>query len=96
MEVKIYTVKETAELLGVGKRAVYEIISQGKLRSVKIGKSLKITDEAISEYMNLTAHNQKTKREIELETEIEELTKRLHEREQFINSIRNGLIKLAI
>ena len=47
---KIYTVKETAEILRCNVNRVYELIEAGLLPAVKIGR-LKIREEAITELL---------------------------------------------
>ncbi|HXG36554.1 MAG TPA: helix-turn-helix domain-containing protein [Dehalococcoidia bacterium] len=35
-----YTVADAAKALGVGEKAVYELIHQGQLRSIKVGRRM--------------------------------------------------------
>jgi excisionase family DNA binding protein len=92
---KVYTVIQTAEALNVGKKAVYELISQNKLKAVRVGRSLRIPQECINEYMNLTAFNLKTQRELELEIEIQELRQEIVKKDKFIDTVKINLIKLS-
>ena len=46
---KVYTVKETAELLKCNVNRVYELIEAGLLPAIKIGR-LKIREETIEEF----------------------------------------------
>jgi excisionase family DNA binding protein len=43
--------EEVAQALGVGRTTVFELIRAGELRSVKIGKSRRISTEALHEYL---------------------------------------------
>ena len=43
--------EEVARVLGVGRTTVFELIRAGELRSVKIGKSRRISTEAVREYV---------------------------------------------
>ena len=47
---KVYTVKETAELLKCNVNRVYELIEAGLLPAIKIGR-LKIREETIEEFL---------------------------------------------
>jgi len=53
---KLYSITETARLLSVGKDAVYEMIRQGKLGYIELGKRKKI---AFNEIQNFIANNTK-------------------------------------
>lgn len=46
------TVEETGQVLRIGRNTAYEIVRCGKLRSVKIGKQLRIPKQAIVDYLN--------------------------------------------
>lgn len=54
--VKLYSITETARLLGVGKDAIYDLIRQGKLGYIELGKRKKI---AFTEIQNFIANNTK-------------------------------------
>lgn len=49
---KIYSVRRTAELLQCTERTVYNYITSGELKAKKLGKSWRITDENINEFLN--------------------------------------------
>ena len=53
---KLYSITETARLLGVGRDVVYEIMRQGKLGYIELGKRKKI---AFTEIQNFIANNTK-------------------------------------
>ena len=49
--VQAYTVEEVADLLHVGRDKVYYLLRTGQLRSIKIGKSRRITEEHLSAFV---------------------------------------------
>jgi excisionase family DNA binding protein len=44
-----YTVEEVAEILHVGRDKVYQLLRTGQLRSIKIGKLRRITEQHLAE-----------------------------------------------
>jgi excisionase family DNA binding protein len=46
-----YTVEQVAKMLHVGRDKVYELIRTGQLRSLKIGKLRRITEEHLAEFI---------------------------------------------
>lgn len=44
---KLYTVKEVQELLGVGQRTMYNYLESGKLKAIKIGKYWRISQDTL-------------------------------------------------
>ena len=48
----LFTPEETARLLMVGRQKVYNLISMGVLRSVKVGASRRISARALSDYVS--------------------------------------------
>lgn len=53
MECKLYRVADAVKVLGVGRSTVYELIRNGRLRSVKEGRIRLIPASAIAEYVAL-------------------------------------------
>lgn len=51
MERLMLTVDEVAEVLGVGRSAVYDLMRLRKLASVKIGRSRRVQVEALRDYV---------------------------------------------
>ncbi|MEV5574457.1 helix-turn-helix domain-containing protein [Spirillospora sp. NPDC052269] len=51
MSVQAYTVEQVAEILQVGRDKVYTLIRTGRLRSIKIGKLRRITDQHLAEFV---------------------------------------------
>ncbi len=47
----LLTVKETAELLGIGRSTLYEIMAAGQIMSVKRGASRRIPRWAVDDYI---------------------------------------------
>lgn len=47
----LYRVEEAAEMLGIGRTAVFRLIAQGSLSSVLIGSSRRIPARALTEYV---------------------------------------------
>ncbi len=46
-----YTVEQVAKLLNIGRDKVYYLLRTHQLRSIKIGKSRRITDEQLAEFI---------------------------------------------
>ena len=46
-----YTVEQVAEILHVGRDKVYYLLRTGQLRSVKIGKLRRITNQHLDEFI---------------------------------------------
>jgi excisionase family DNA binding protein len=47
----LLTPEEAAEMLGIGRTKVYELMASGQLRSVKIGRCRRITTTALTEFV---------------------------------------------
>jgi len=54
-ELKAYTIGETADILKISKRCVYQYVEAGALRGVKIGKAWRITSDALREFLAMGA-----------------------------------------
>ncbi len=46
-----YTVEQVAEILQIGRDKVYCLLRTGQLRSIKIGKLRRITDQHLAEFI---------------------------------------------
>jgi excisionase family DNA binding protein len=46
-----YTVEQVAKMLHVGRDKVYILLRTGQLRSIKIGKSRRITQQHLAEFI---------------------------------------------
>lgn len=49
---KVYTLEEVSQILGVSKKTIYRHIHDGKLSAKKIGRRWFITDEALRRDLN--------------------------------------------
>ncbi len=50
-ELKIYSVKESASILQVTQRTLYNYIKEGKLKAVKVGKYWRVRHEDLKEFI---------------------------------------------
>jgi excisionase family DNA binding protein len=48
---KVYRVKEVAEILQLGTTKTYELIREGKIKAKKIGSAYRITEKSLEEYL---------------------------------------------
>ncbi len=48
----VISVPQLAKLLGIGRNAAYEIVNRGEIRSVKIGKTIRIPKSAVIEFVD--------------------------------------------
>jgi len=46
-----YTVEQVAKMLNIGRDKVYELLRTGQLRSIKIGKLRRITEQHLAEFI---------------------------------------------
>jgi excisionase family DNA binding protein len=46
-----YTVEQVAKMLHIGRDKVYELLRTGQLRSIKIGKLRRITEDQLTEFI---------------------------------------------
>ena len=47
----VMCVPQLAKLLGIGRNAAYEIVNSGRIRSVKIGRTIRIPKSAVIEFI---------------------------------------------
>ena len=47
----LLTVPETAQVLGLGRTKIYELINDGELEAIHVGRAVRIPTEAISEFV---------------------------------------------
>ena len=50
-EIKIYTVQELTELLKVTQRTLYRYIKAGQLKTIKLGREYRVTEDALKEFL---------------------------------------------
>lgn len=48
---KLYDLKEVAQMLGVSYLTVYNYVRQGKIKSVRVGRFLRVTQEEVERIM---------------------------------------------
>ena len=53
-QLQAYTVEQVAEMLHIGRDKVYFLLRTGQLRSIKIGKLRRITDQHLAEFIERT------------------------------------------
>lgn len=92
MKIKIYTVKEVAEMFNVSDATIRREISRGKLRCFYVGNEARFTMIHLEDYANIRNLG-KTTREMELEKEIEELKVVIENKNKIIDDIKNLLLK---
>lgn len=51
----VLTVAQLAEILGIGRNKAYEIVRAGKIRSVRIGHTIRIPKDSLAEYLGVCA-----------------------------------------
>ncbi len=49
------TVLEAGQVLRVGRNVAYELVRSGQLRSVRVGKNIRIPRDALVEYLKLAS-----------------------------------------
>ena len=49
------TVLEAGQVLRVGRNVAYELVRSGQLRSVRVGKNIRIPRDALADYLNLVS-----------------------------------------
>jgi excisionase family DNA binding protein len=50
-EVKFLTVAEVASVMRVSKMTVYRLVHSGELPAVRVGRSFRVSEEAVNEYL---------------------------------------------
>lgn len=50
-EVKLMTVAEVAAVMRVSKMTVYRLVHSGELPAVRVGRSFRVTEEDVNEYL---------------------------------------------
>ena len=51
MEKLLYSHVQVAEILSLGRSKTYELISSGQLRSIRIGRSIRVPASALREFV---------------------------------------------
>lgn len=50
-DIKLYSVKDVMALLSVSQRTVYRLIKDGKLKALKVGMYLKVTEADLNSFL---------------------------------------------
>ncbi len=48
---KVYKIPDVMDILKIGKTATYKLIRSGELESFRIGRSIRVTEEALNSYI---------------------------------------------
>lgn len=56
-EIKLFTPAECAKILRVTRRSVYGYIKSGRLKSAKMGREWRVTEEHLREFANTGTKN---------------------------------------
>jgi excisionase family DNA binding protein len=48
---KVYTVKEMAKALKIGYNKAYELVATGEIKSIKIGRQIRIPEKYLDEFI---------------------------------------------
>ncbi len=59
-KMKIYKPEEVAQILGLGRNTIYELLRCGQLRSVKVGRRYLVTQDAINNFLDVFKNNSNT------------------------------------
>ena len=51
MACTVYTIPDVMDILKTGKTTTYYLIRSGELESFRIGRSIRVTDEALNKYI---------------------------------------------
>lgn len=54
---RLYTVREAADVLSIGRSHLYELMAAGKIRSVKVSRSRRIPHSALQEFLDSLVSN---------------------------------------
>ena len=54
---KFLTVAEVAELMRVSKMTVYRLVHSGELPAVRVGRSFRVHDQAVQDYLGTSVYN---------------------------------------
>ena len=56
-EVRLMTVAEVARAMRVSKMTVYRLVHSGELPAVRVGRSFRVTEEDVNEYLRKSFYN---------------------------------------
>lgn len=49
---KIYTLEEISDLIKITRRTLYDYVKTGKLKAVKIGRTWRVTEKQLEEFLS--------------------------------------------
>ncbi len=53
----VMTISEIAKLLGVGKNTTYDLVKKGALSSVRVGRQIRVSRDAVLHYLGMKSLN---------------------------------------
>ena len=56
-EVRFLTVQEVAAIMRVSKMTVYRLVHGGELPAVRVGRSFRVTEDDVNEYLRKSFYN---------------------------------------
>ncbi|SDS56118.1 MULTISPECIES: helix-turn-helix domain-containing protein [Corynebacterium] len=54
---KFLTVAEVAEIMRVSKMTVYRLVHSGELPAVRVGRSFRVSEKAVSDYLDSSVYD---------------------------------------
>ena len=57
---KFLTVAEVAEIMRVSKMTVYRLVHSGELPAVRVGRSFRVNEKAVTEYLDSSVYDVST------------------------------------
>lgn len=55
MELLLLTYRDVADLLRVSERTVWTLVKEGKLKACRIGRLVRVREEAVQEYLQVAS-----------------------------------------
>jgi excisionase family DNA binding protein len=56
-DVRFLTVAEVADIMRVSKMTVYRLVHNGELPAVRVGRSFRVTEDDVNEYLRKSFYN---------------------------------------
>ena len=53
----VLSTKDVAEVLGVSMTTVYHLVNSGELKSVRVRRQIRVTRDALLDYLKVAAHS---------------------------------------
>lgn len=50
-DIRVYTLEEVADIIGVSRRTVYNYVKAKQIKAVKIGRAWRVTDKALADFL---------------------------------------------